>query len=242
MKYIVMFSVVLSLLITLVALAQEPSSSDRTLDREVEWVGEITALEALMRRDPTVIEDETFTLEERLALHFMSPAQADAMARGARPETIRLSNGQTLKEFLNLGPLRNQTIQSGRSFLCLEVTGASTTQRALVRQNRCSTARHRLWSLVNLGGAFALANLNSGMCLDVRGASHANRANVQQFPCHFRNNQQWFFSLNRPTEVVARHSGKCLDVRSGSTAPGALVQQFQCHGGSNQSWIFSPVP
>jgi len=131
---------------------------------------------------------------------------------------------------------------------CLDVTGRSTANGAVLQQWTClsgSTAANQGWFFIPAAtsGYYTVVNLNSNKCLDVTGRSTANGAVIQQYTCNGGTNQEWYPSVaqNNPAATIYNlinlNSGKCLDVTGRSTANGAVVQQWTCNGGTNQEWF-----
>ena len=80
---------------------------------------------------------------------------------------------------------------------CLDVTGRSTANGAVLQQWTClsgSTAANQGWFFIPAAtsGYYTVVNLNSNKCLDVTGRSTANGAVVQQWTCNGGTNQEWF--------------------------------------------------
>ena len=245
----------LAILFVLISLAMSPVHGSGSFpdtprgDERATLSGErLSAWQEIIARDPSVVDDESLTFLDRLALHHMSSEQAAAVAQGTPSAEIILSNGQSLEDFLraSAGTHRLYQFRSVGSRKCLEVADSSSS--SLVKQYSCRNYNVQKFSVYPLqGGYFALISIN-GKCLDVKGGSQVNRAFVQQFPCHYGPNQQWTLTLpqegqvfNPSTTVVARHSGKCLDVRGASSENNARIQQFSCHGGLNQAWFLRRV-
>ena len=138
---------------------------------------------------------------------------------------------------------------------CLDVSGASTANTALLQQWDCynpETQANQVFTLRPFGNAtYELVARNSGKCADVRDASQEQGALIQQYDClgAGQTNQIWQgvpVVTEGGTEWVnfrAQHSGKCLDVSEGSTANGALLHQWSCLGAgqANQLWRVKSV-
>jgi hypothetical protein len=80
---------------------------------------------------------------------------------------------------------------------CLDVTGRSTANGAVVQQWTCNGGTNQEWKPVLISGppnVYRLVNLNSGKCLDVTGRSLANGAVIQQWTCNGGTNQEWFLT------------------------------------------------
>lgn len=135
-------------------------------------------------------------------------------------------------------PSERYRVTARHSGRVMDVIGASTADRAEVRQWGWNGGANQLWTFEDAGGGYVrVVNQNGGRCLDVAGASTANGANVIQYACTGGSNQQWQV---RPTgsyfQLVARHSGKCLDVVNAGTGDGADIQQYTCGSQTNQQW------
>jgi hypothetical protein len=135
---------------------------------------------------------------------------------------------------------------------CLDVTGRSTANGAILQQWTClsgSSASNQGWFFIPAArsGYYTVVNLHSNKCLDVTGRSTVNGTAIQQWTCNGGTNQEWFPRVvqNNPAATIYNlinlNSGKCLDVRGRSTANGAIVQQWTCNGGTNQNW-FEQLP
>jgi hypothetical protein len=134
------------------------------------------------------------------------------------------------------------TLTARHSGKCLDVTGASTTNSAAVKQFTCNGGANQRWQPVDAGGGFVrLLAGHSGKCLDVANSSTADRAVVTQFSCNGGANQQ--FQLQDAgagfVRIIARHSGKCLDLSGGTTTDGAPLIQFTCGTSTNQQFARS---
>jgi hypothetical protein len=135
------------------------------------------------------------------------------------------------------------TITGVGSGLCLDVTGASTSQGAQVIQWTCDSRANQQWERVPVpgSGAYQIVSVNSGMCLDVTGASVTAGAQVIQWPCGTgKTNQEWTLNPvpgSTALQIVSVNSGMCLDVTGASTAAGTQIIQWTCGSGkSNQEW------
>jgi len=135
---------------------------------------------------------------------------------------------------------------------CLDVTGRSTANGAVLQQWTClsgSTASNQGWFFdpAARSGYYTVVNLHSNKCLDVTGRSTANGVHIQQWTCNGGTNQEWYpkvvgtFPAGDIYNMVNLNSGKCLDVTGASTANGAIVEQWPCNGGTNQKW-FEQIP
>jgi glucosylceramidase len=89
------------------------------------------------------------------------------------------------------------TVVNLNSKKCLDVTGRSTANGAVIQQWTCNGGTNQEWYprvAQNNPAAtiYNLVNLNSGKCLDVTGRSTANGAVIQQWTCNGGTNQEWF--------------------------------------------------
>ena len=80
---------------------------------------------------------------------------------------------------------------------CLDVTGRSTANGAVIQQWTClsgSTAANQGWFFIPAArsGYYTVVNVNSNKCLDVTDRSTANGAIIQQYTCNGGTNQEWF--------------------------------------------------
>jgi mannan endo-1,4-beta-mannosidase len=122
---------------------------------------------------------------------------------------------------------------------CLDVTGASTANHALLQQYSCGTGANQQFQFQPTdGGFYRIVAQHSGRCLDVSGQSLQLKALIQQYDCWDGSNQQFRFA---PTDggyyqLVARGSTMCLDVAGHSTADAAGIQQYDCGTGTNQQF------
>jgi glucosylceramidase len=135
---------------------------------------------------------------------------------------------------------------------CLDVTGRSTANGAVLQQWTClsgPTAANQGWFFISAAssGYYTVVNLNSNKCLDVTGRSTANGVHIQQWTCNGGTNQEWHpkvvgtYAAGDIYNFINLNSGKCLDVTGASTANGAIVEQWPCNGGNNQKW-FEQIP
>ncbi|GLW09451.1 hypothetical protein Misp01_45800 [Microtetraspora sp. NBRC 13810] len=141
-----------------------------------------------------------------------------------------------------LGARFTATLVARHSGRCLDVSGVSTADGAILHQWSCINGQpNQEWTFVaTSNGYYTLRASHSGKCLDVSGVSTADGAPVHQWTClNNQRNQEWRLAQkdNGYFSLVARHSGKCLDVAGVSTAQGAPVHQWTCiNGQPNQEW------
>jgi chitinase len=117
---------------------------------------------------------------------------------------------------------------SGR---CVDISGPSTADGALIHQWACHTGTSQLWTMeATDSGYYRFVSRHSGKALDVKDVSTADGAGLQQWSYGGGSNQQF-----KPVDLgngyhrlEARHSGKVLDVtgcQQGS-GDGTLLQQW----------------
>ncbi|MET9674540.1 RICIN domain-containing protein [Streptomyces sp. NPDC006482] len=136
-------------------------------------------------------------------------------------------------------PPNYDTLISGSSGKCLDVTAASLADGAAVTQYACGSQHNQQFTVSDLGdGHVRLVNRHSGKCLDVSDGSLADGAAVIQYACGSQHNQQFTVSDvgDGRVRLVNRHSGKCLDVQGNSPMDGAPIIQWTCGSGNNQQW------
>ena len=80
---------------------------------------------------------------------------------------------------------------------CLDVTGRSTANGAVLQQWTCLTGQsssNQGWFFIPAArsGYYTVVNVNSNKCLDVTDRSTANGAIIQQYTCNGGTNQEWF--------------------------------------------------
>jgi len=127
---------------------------------------------------------------------------------------------------------------------CLDVSGLSSDDGALVIQWTCNGGLNQRWTLQPAAdGSYNLVAGHSGKLLDVTGVSTDDGARIIQWTANGGQNQQWL-----PQSVgggyytlTARHSGKALDISGVSMDDGAPAIQWTPNGGANQQWLFRSV-
>ncbi len=118
-------------------------------------------------------------------------------------------------------------VESGR---CLDVSGASQSDGALVLLWNCSGAANQQWSRQSNNTLQIYGN----KCLDLLNGKTEPGSAVGIWGCNGGQNQQWRF--NADGSVVNVQSGLCLDVSGQATANGSPVAVWTCNGGANQKW------
>jgi hypothetical protein len=99
-----------------------------------------SAWEALVARDPGVVDDERVGWEERVALHALTPEQAVEYRRGADPGRLVLEDGRTLGEYLEARLAPTAGVYVGLSAPCSLFSGewwASGAIREVEVRGRC---------------------------------------------------------------------------------------------------------
>ncbi|AEK46510.1 alpha-N-arabinofuranosidase [Amycolatopsis mediterranei S699] len=124
------------------------------------------------------------------------------------------------------GALRG--VASGR---CLDVTGRSQADGALMQVWDCNGGTNQQWTLTALNQLTVYGT----KCLDVPGHATAAGTRVQIWSCNGGTNQQW--RVNADGTVTGVESGLCLDVSGGgASANSTPVVLWTCNGQSNQQW------
>ncbi|MDB5104364.1 MAG: hypothetical protein JWP91_2053 [Fibrobacteres bacterium] len=134
-------------------------------------------------------------------------------------------------------------VTNRNSSKCVEVSGGSVANGAVVIQNECDGSRAQKWELTLAGAnVYKLKNVNSGKVLDVTGAGSTN--DVQQWDDVNGAAQQWrvlpaatgYFTLNATSDV-----SECLDIFGVSKANGATLQTYGCNGLASQQFALAPT-
>src|SRR5581483_6329426 len=114
-----------------------------------------------------------------IACSLVSACEAPVPRPGVDLVTAAITSGGTF------------AMQASNSWMCVDVTGASTADGANVEQWTCNGQTNQQWLFRDTGGGvFEVSSVNSGKCLDVDHASTANGANVLQWACHGSLNQR----------------------------------------------------
>jgi hypothetical protein len=132
-------------------------------------------------------------------------------------------------------------VVNDNSGICLDNTGAGTTEGTQQDQWTCNGGTNQNWTLTSEGGSdYQMMVQNSGQVLDVAGQSMASGAKVDQWDWNGGANQKWYFTSNGSGYYTIRNlnSGLCLDVSGESKTGGALIVQNTCNGGASQLWRF----
>lgn len=124
-------------------------------------------------------------------------------------------------------------IKIASSNKCLNVSGASTADKAKIVQYGCTvSASNDRFVVVAVGsGQYQIKGVGSGKCLNVDGNSMANGANIIQYTCGSAPNTLWKVDVvpDQPTiRFVSVSSGKCLNISGGTSADNAQLIQYGC--------------
>jgi hypothetical protein len=141
-------------------------------------------------------------------------------------------------------------IRAAHSGKCLNVSGASTADRAKIIQYTCAgaAATNDKFKIVPRGGGnYWIQVVGSGKCLNVSGNSTANNAAIIQYTCNNQSNGLWKVDevLDQPTiRFVSASSGKCLNIPNSSTADSVGVIQYSCtnlENAANEQFYLPPT-
>jgi hypothetical protein len=133
------------------------------------------------------------------------------------------------------GTMSMQSVSSGK---CVDVSGRSLLNGAVVWQYACQDVPNQKWQFNDKGnGLFEIVSLNSGKCLEVAGSSKSNGAGIDQSTCNAAANQRWKLTNSSGKYALAsQSSGKCLDVAGAGTANQVPLQQWTCGSQANQKF------
>jgi hypothetical protein len=138
-------------------------------------------------------------------------------------------------------------LASGASGKCIDVSGASTANSALLVQVGCTTATDLQWQAVEQSsGQFNLVNGNSTRCIDVP-TGGVSGTQVQQYGCGSgtKTNQLWTFTASTAASgkylVTSVGDGLCLSDKDGSTAGNNPIVVETCSDISRMQWSFNYV-
>src|SRR5262245_60248951 len=127
---------------------------------------------------------------------------------------------------------------------CLDVSGASLDDSAVVLQFTCHGGQNQRWRLETVsGGYYRLVAEHSGKLLDVVNASPNDGAWLIQSSPHAGDSQKWAVEPvgGGDYRLLAVYSGKAMDISGASLDDGAVVIQYTPHGGANQQWQLRSV-
>ena len=129
---------------------------------------------------------------------------------------------------------------AGHSGKCLDVSGYSSADGALIDQWSCTGGGNQQWTTKDLGQSrVALVSASSGKCLDIPAYATADGVQLQQYTCNGGLNQAWTVvtAADGSRKFTSVASAKCLAVASSGTADGAKVVQATCvANAANQRW------
>jgi galactose oxidase len=139
---------------------------------------------------------------------------------------------------LNAGIInRGGSIAAKHSGKCMDVSGGSAVDGAVIIQNPCLGNNNQKWVLRPYQDAYRVVVSHSGKCLVVSGASQADGAETIQSSCTGVNNELWYARLQGDYfQLVAKHSDKCLIVLGSSQNSAVKVVQQACTGADNGLW------
>ncbi|MGV9598030.1 pectate lyase [Streptosporangium sandarakinum] len=122
------------------------------------------------------------------------------------------------------------------SGLCLDVTGASTSDGAALTQSPCNGAAGQTWQLSSAPGGQRLVASHSGKCADIQGAGTSAGKIVIQQACSGSAFQSWDLTASGSNyRVVNIGSTKCLN------AEGSTVKQNSCDSAASKQWALKPA-
>ncbi|MEV6694972.1 RICIN domain-containing protein [Micromonospora sp. NPDC051196] len=137
------------------------------------------------------------------------------------------------------------TLASGSSGKCVVVSGAATSNAALLTQVACdTTATAQQFRTVSQNGAYGLTNVNSGKCIDVPNYSTNPGEQLWQWTCGASNNQTWTITPSTVTDrflLRSNHNNLCIANKDGSTAGNNPIIQEPCSDIARMQWRFNPT-
>jgi hypothetical protein len=137
------------------------------------------------------------------------------------------------------------TLKALNSGLCVDVTGASTADGALVEQWNCNGGTNQQWKFVDTGsGVFEVRSVKSNKCLHVAGDGTVSGAAIDQFTCSGKSSQHWTLTgvgTNQYTLRPKSNTAECLDVYAASTVAGGKIDEWSCNGHTSQTFTFALV-
>jgi glucosylceramidase len=131
-------------------------------------------------------------------------------------------------------------ISSKSNGKALEITGASTTNNALLRQHTWASAVHQTWRMVDAGNGYVrIVNQNSNKSLQILNGGTANGNQVAQYDWNSDANQAWLVQQQSDGtyRILNKNSGKALDTPNANED--ANLQQWDWTGADNQRWWLS---
>jgi pectinesterase len=141
------------------------------------------------------------------------------------------------------------TLANGASGKCVNVTGSSVDNSALLVQVACAaTTTSQQWKAVDRGsGQYNLVNVNSTRCIDVPSSATTSGTQLQQYGCGdgTKVNQLWTFSASAAASgkylVTSVATGLCLSNKDGSTAGNNPIVEETCSDVARLQWSFNYV-
>lgn len=134
----------------------------------------------------------------------------------------------------------SSVLTNRNSGLALDVTGASTSDGALIEQWTPNGGANQSWQFGKAAttGYSTLVSVGSGKCLDVPNNSTASGVQLDQWTCNGGTNQEWkqVWIDSTHYELQSLKSGLCADVYGASKTAGAAVIQYTCKSSANQQW------
>jgi hypothetical protein len=141
-----------------------------------------------------------------------------------------------------VGELVNDTYNFGTLAApgkCMDVSGASTADRAQIQQWQCNGSGAQSFRVENLdGGVARLINTHSNKCVDIDGAGKADGTKVQLWSCNGGSAQRFRIEDvgGGNVRLVNPNSNKCLDVAGSGSADGTKIQLWTCNGTKAQTF------
>lgn len=117
---------------------------------------------------------------------------------------------------------------TGYDGLCVDDTGASTSNGSAIIVYTCSGSANQQWT-VEPDGTLK----TESKCMDITGGSTANGTKIELYTCSASANQIWQAQSNG--ELLNPSSGKCLD-DSGAGGSGTQLILYTCSDAANQQW------
>jgi pectinesterase len=138
-------------------------------------------------------------------------------------------------------------LASAASGKCVDVTGASADNSALLIQSSCNSATTSQQWKVQGSSQFNLVNGNSTRCIDVPSATTTSGTQLQQYGCGdgTKINQLWTVTASTAAAgkylVKSAATGLCVSDKDGSTAANNPIVEETCSDISRMQWSFNYV-
>jgi len=132
------------------------------------------------------------------------------------------------------------TLVFAHSNSCLDVSGVSQNDGALMQQYACSNGANQKFTVESVSGGYRFKANHSGKCL--RATSNGAFASVEQRSCDATTNQLFdvVSTGNGKYQLKNRAGGMCVEVANSSTANSAQVRVNTCvSSASNQQFTMS---